>query len=78
MVSSWPKVTGPQHNQKVNPAAAGSPHHPPAAGGGAYSCPPLYLWDDIVAMRRDREARLCTRLPEYLAEVVFKFGVDPI
>ena len=61
----------------VNPAAAGPPRRPPAAGGGAYSCP-LYFCDDIVATRRDREAKLCTHLPEYLAEVVSKFGVDPI
>ena len=55
---------------------------PPASrwggvGGGAYSCP-LYFCDDIVATRRDREAKPCIRLPECLAEVVFKFGVDPI
>ena len=60
-----------------NPAAAGPPRHPPAAGGGAYSCP-LYFCDDIVATRRDREAKFCRRLPEYLAEVVSKFGVNLI
>ena len=46
-------------------------------GGGAYSCP-LYFCDDIVATRRDREAKLCTHLADYLAEVVSKFGVDRI
>ena len=61
-----------------NPAAAGPPRHPPAAGGGGHKVAPLYFCDDIVGTRRDREAKLCTRLPEYLAEVVCKFGVDPI
>ena len=37
---------------------------------------PLYFYDDIVATRRDREAKLRTHLSEYLAEVVSKFGVD--
>ena len=60
-----------------NPAGAGPPRHPPAAGGGI-KLPPLYVYDDIVATRRDREAKLRTHLPEYLAEVVSKFGVDPI
>ena len=45
--------------------------------GGACSCP-LYFCDHIVARRRYREAKLCTRLPEYLAKVVFKFGVNHI
>ena len=61
----------------INPAAAGPPRHPPAAGRG-HKVAPLYFCDDIVATRRDREAKLCTHLPEYLAEVVSKFGVDPI
>ena len=61
-----------------NPAAAGPPRHPPAAALGGHKVAPLYFCDDIVAMRRDREAKLCTHLSEYLAEVVFKFGVDPI
>ena len=39
---------------------------------------PLYFYDDIVAKRRYREAKLRTHLPEYLAQVVSKFGVDPI
>ena len=60
-----------------NPAAAGPPRHPPAAGGGI-KLPPLYFSDDIVATRSDREAKLCTYLPGYLAEVEFKFGVDLI
>ena len=46
--------------------------------GGGHKVAPLYFYDDIVGTRRDREAKLCTRLPEYLAEVVSKFGVDPI
>ena len=54
----------------LNPAAAGPPRHPPADGGGGIKLPPLYFCDDIVATRRDREAKLCTHLPEYLAEVV--------
>ena len=62
--------------QRINPAAAGSPRHPPAAGGG-HKVAPLYFCEDV-ATRRDREAKLCTHLPEYLAEVVFKFDVDPI
>ena len=61
---------------RINPAGAGPPRHPPAAGG--HKVAPLYFYDDIVATRRDREAKLCTHLPEYLAELVFKFGVDPI
>ena len=61
----------------INPAAAGPPHHPPAAGGG-HKVAPLYFCEDIVATRGDREAKLCTHLPEYLAEVVCKYGVDPI
>ena len=44
---------------------------------GGHKVAPLYF-EKIVATRRDREAKICTRLPEYLAEVVFKFGVDPI
>ena len=61
----------------VNPAAAGPPRHPPAAGGG-HKVAPLYFCNDVVGMRKGREAKLCTHLSEYLAEVVFKFGVDPI
>ena len=61
----------------LNPAGAGPPRHPPAVGGG-HKVAPLYFYDDIVATRRDREAKLRTHLPEYLAEVVSKFGVDPI
>ena len=59
-----------------NPAAAGPPRHPPAAGG--HKVVPLYFCEDIVATHRVREAKLCIHLPEYLAEVVFKFGVDTI
>ena len=61
-----------------NPAAAGPPRHAPAAGGGGHKVAPLYFCEDIVATRRDREAKRCTHLSEYLAEVVSKFGVDPI
>ena len=60
-----------------NPAAAGPLRHPPVAGGGHIVAPP-YFCDDIVATRKDREAQLFTHLPEYLAEVLYKFGVDPI
>ena len=60
---------------ELKPAAAG----PRATRQplGAYSSP-LYFCDDIVVTRRDREVKLCTRLPEYLAEVVSKFSVEPI
>ena len=61
----------------LNPAGAGPPRHPPAAGGG-HKVAPLYFYDDSVATRRDRETKLRTHLPEYLAEVASKFGVDPI
>ena len=64
-------------NVNLNPATAGPPRHPPAAGGG-HKVAPLYFCDDIVATRRDIEAKLCTHLSEYLAEVMSKFGVDPI
>ena len=50
----------------------------PAAAGGGHKVAPLYFCDDIVATRRDRKAKLRTHLPEYLPEVVSKFGVDPI
>ena len=53
----------------------GSRLHLPAAGGG-HIVAPLYFCDDIAATRRDREAKVCTHLPEYLAQVVSKFGVD--
>ena len=46
--------------------------------GGGHKVAPLYFCADIVATQRDRETKLCTHLPEYLAEVVSKFGVDPI
>ena len=52
--------------------------NPAAAEGGIYVVAPLYFDDDIVATRKDREAKLCTHLPKYLAEVLSKFGVDPI
>ena len=64
-------------NGKFNPAGAGPPRHPPAAGGHKVA-PPLYFYDDIVATRKDREAKLRTHLPEYIAKVVSKFDVDPI
>ena len=63
-------------DKTINPVAAGPPRHPPAARG--HKVAPLYFCDDIVATRRDRGAKLCTHLPEYLAEVVSKFGVDRI
>ena len=44
------------HHWYINPAAAGPPRHPPAAGG--HKVAPLYFCDDIVATRRDREAKL--------------------
>ena len=68
----------PPARARVNPAAAGPPRHPHAAGGGGHKVAPLYFCDDIVGTRKDREAKLCTHLPEYVAEVVSKFGVDPI
>ena len=61
----------------VNSAGAGPPRPPPAAEVG-HKVAPLYFYDDIFATRRDREAKLRTHLPEYLAKVVSKFGVDPI
>ena len=64
------------HQTNFNLAAAGPPRHPPAAGG--HKVAPLYFCDDIVATPRDREAKHCTHLPEYLAKVVSKFGVDRI
>ena len=67
-----------KNTMRINPAAAGPPRHPPAAGGGGHKVAPLYFCDDIVATRRDREAKLSTDLPEYLADVVSNFGVDPI
>ena len=62
------------------PAASGRwASAPPASRwGGGHIVAPLYFCDDIVATRRDREAKLCTHLPEYLAEVVSKFCIDPI
>ena len=45
---------------------------------GGHKVAPLYFCDDIVRTRKDREAKFCTHVPEYLAEVVSKFGVDPI
>ena len=66
----YPPPSAARVNGKLNPAAAGPPRHPPAAGGGGIKLPPLYFCDDIVATRCDREAKLCTHLPEYLVEVV--------
>ena len=45
---------------------------------GGHTVAPLYFCDDIVATRRDRKAKLCIHLPEYLAEDVSEFGVDRI
>ena len=67
-----------QIHLNINPAAAEPPRHPAAAGGGGHKVGPLYFCKDIVSTRRDREAKLCTHLPKYLAEVVPKFGTDPI
>ena len=72
MKRKWFAFDSNFHFKLFNPAAAGPPRHPPAAGGHKVARP-LYFCDDIVATRRDREHR-----PEYLAEVVSKFGVDPI
>ena len=63
------------HHVSFNPAGAGPPRHPPAAGGG-HKVAPLYLREDIVATRKDRETKLCAHLPDYLGDVVFKFGVN--
>ena len=50
-----------------------------ALGGGGHKVAfPLYFSRNISATRKRRNAKLCTHLPEYLAEVVCKFGADPI
>ena len=46
--------------------------------GGGIKLPPLYFSRNISATRKRRSAKLCTHLPEYLAEVMCKFGADPI
>ena len=66
-----------ERNQ-FNPAAAGPPRHPQAAGGEGDIVAFLYFCDNIIATRKDREAKPCTHLPEYRAKVVSKFGVDPV
>ena len=62
----------------VNPAGAGGRRHPRGDGGGGHKVPPLYFSRNISATRKRRSAKLCTHLPEYLAEVVCKFGADRI
>ena len=44
---------------------------------GALSCP-LYFSRNISKTRKRRSGKRCTHLLEYLAEVVCKFGADPI
>ena len=39
---------------------------------------PPYLSRNISAMRKHRNAKLCTHLPKYLAEVMCKFGANPM
>ena len=46
--------------------------------GAGHKVAPLYFSRDISATRKRRSAKLCTHLPEYLAEVMCKFGADPI
>ena len=46
--------------------------------GGGYIVAPLHICVDNVATRSDREAKLCTHIPEYIAKIVSKFSVDPI
>ena len=46
--------------------------------GGIKLPHPLYFSRNISAMRKRRSAKLCAHLPEYLAEVVCKFGANPI
>ena len=46
--------------------------------GGGHKVAPLCFSRNISATQRRRDAKLCTHLPEYLAQVVCKFGVDRI
>ena len=64
-LADWPLLT----RQPLGPRATRQPL-------GGHKVAPLYLCDDIVATRRDREAKLFTHLPEYLADVMSKFGVN--
>ena len=47
-------------------------------GGGMKLPPPLYFSSNISATREPRNAKLYTHLPEYLVEVMCKFGADPM
>ena len=60
------------------PAGAGGRRHPRGAGGRGLKVTPLYFPRNISATRTRRSAKLCTHLLEFLAEVVCKFGADPI
>ena len=46
--------------------------------GGWHKVAPLYFSRNISAKRKRRDAKLCTHLPEYIAEVVCKFDADSI
>ena len=46
--------------------------------GGRHKVAPLYFSRNVSATRKRRNAKLSTHLPEYLAEVMCKFGADPI
>ena len=50
--------------------------HPQGAGG--HKVAPLYFSRNISATRKRRNAKLCTHLPEYLADVVCQFSGGPI
>ena len=50
--------------------------HPWGAGGG-HKVASLYISRNISATRERRNAKLCTHLPDYLAEVVCNFDADP-
>ena len=74
----------------INPAGAGGRRHPRGAGGGgggAKICPPLinthknpnpFTSHALSPQRVNVETRNFAHLSEYLAEVVCKFGADPI
>ena len=46
--------------------------------GEGIKLPHLYFLRNISATRKRRDAKLCTQLPKYLAQIVCDFGVDPI
>ena len=60
----------------VNPAGAGGWRHPQGAGG--HKVAPLYFSCNISTTRKHRNAKRCTHLPEYLAEVMCEFGAGPM